>query len=285
MKLSIFTTITNPTVRGDNWRDALNCYQDLADELIIINGGEDIGIGWYKRTKGRTLGMLGYTWPTEFDWPFIGEQFQRGYELARGDWVIHMDIDWVFHENDFEKIIKACEDHPDAPALSFWKYQFILPDRYNLKSRLVLAINKKKYGDRIKFDSGGDLCQPSLDGEQIPPSAVAEARVPIYNYEKMTKTLDQIMDDCGRMDRAYNRHFKNWQLCDDGSGSDENCFNGYIKMLRGRFAKEQQFLTLNGHPKYVQDTIINLRPEHFGYDGFGLLGGETNSYAMGNMRG
>lgn len=282
MKLSIFTTITNPTIRGDNWKDALQCYTELADELIIINGGEDIGLNWYSHPPGKTLGIINSPWPQEFDWPLIGQQFQKGYEIAHGDWVIHADLDYIFHENDFKQIRNAMEAHPNQPALSFWKYQFIYPDRYNLKSRLILAVNKGKYGDRIRFDSGGDLCQPSLDGEQIPTAAVEEARVPFYNYEKMTKTADQIMDDCGRMDRAYNRHFKTWQLSTDESGSDESCFNGYIKMLRGRLNKPQKHIGINEHPKFVQTTIKGLNPSQFGYNCFNMFGdnGYTQERAM-----
>lgn len=272
LKLSVFTTMTNPMERGDIISNALDCYYELADEVIIMNGGKKytwIPNGLY---PGKTIGIIDWPWQQEFDWPFIGEQFQRGYEVATGDWVIHADLDMIFHEKDFARIRQVMEDNPNQPALSFWKYQFILPDRYNLKSRIVLAVNKKVYGDRIRFDSGGDLCQPSLDGEQIPVEAVEEARVAIYNYEKIAKTSDQMMDDCGRMDRAYYRHFKEWQLSTDGSGSDESCFDGYIKLLKGRFNKPQEHIKLTDHPKYMQKTILSLQPQQFGFDGFGFFG-------------
>ncbi|TAL08184.1 MAG: hypothetical protein EPO02_13435 [Nitrospirae bacterium] len=281
MKLSIFTTITNSTIRGDNCIDALNCYQDLVDELIIINGGEELPANWYKRDPGKRLGVVQSPWPQEFNWPFIGQQFQKGYEVATGDWVIRMDLDYIFHEKDFAQIREACEANPNSPGLSFWKYQFILPDRYNLKSRVVLAVNKKLCGDRIKFNSGGDLCQPSLDGVEIVQSAVPEARVPFYNYEKMTKTVDQIMDDCGRMERAYQRHFGTYQMGSDGT--NESAFDQYIRLIRGRFSKDQEFIKLKMHPKYVQDTISQLNPRQFGYEGFGLLD-NVNSYAQGELR-
>lgn len=267
IKLSVFTTITNPTNRGDNWKDALTCYGDLADEVIIINGGESIGrINAY--IGNANVKMLDHQWEQEFDWPFIGQQFQRGYEAATGDWVIHADIDFLFHEQDFDLIRQAMEQHPDSPALSFWKYQFILPDRYNLKSRLVIAVNKKRYGDRIKFDSGGDLCQPSLDGKEIKPDYVDEARVPLYNYEKIIKTSEQVTDDCGRMARAWHRHFKDYRLGYD----DESAFDEWVKMMKGRFAKPQEHIKLSSHPKYIQETIKSLTPDQFGYNGFGLFG-------------
>lgn len=264
MKLSIFTTLTNPTVRGDNAPDALKCYMGLADEVIVINGGENTGFN----PNFKNIKMLYYEWPKEFNWPLIGQQFQRGYEAATGDWVIHADIDFLFHENDFATIRKAFENHPDSPALSFWKWQFILPDRYNLKSRLVIAVNKKRYGDRIRFNSGNDLCQPSLDGEEIKPDFVDEARVPLYNYEKIIKTGQQVMDDCGRMARAWDRHFHDAKLGFD----DESAFDEWIRMMKGRFAKPQEHIKLSAHPRYIQHTIETLRPSMFGYDGFGLLG-------------
>ena len=139
------------------------------------------------------------TWPREFSWELIGQHFQRGYEMVEADWVFHLDTDFIFHENDYGAIKRACADNGEAVALSFWKYQLILPDRYNLKSRLVVAVNKAKYGSRIRFGGGGDLCQPTLDGVYIEPSTVPEARLAFYNYEKMIKTEAQIKDDVGRI--------------------------------------------------------------------------------------
>ncbi len=250
MKLSIFTTITRPDVRGDNWGDAEACYDELADELIVIDGHG--------------------TWPQEFSWPLIGEHFQRGYEACTGDWVIHADLDFIFHEKDFDDIRKVLEQHNDLPALSFYKYQFVLPDRYNLKSRLVVAVNKGKYGDRIRFDSGGDLAQPSLDGRYINPDQVPEAKVGFYNFEKLIKNKDQIKDDCGRMERAYFRHFGKYQF-KESDGTDEKAYQGWLTMVTGRFRKPQQKVNIDDLPKFVRETVENLEPNQWGYNGFGHL--------------
>ncbi len=271
MKLSIFTTVTNPEKRGDNYKDALACYSELADEVVVINGGQAIG------SPISNIYSTFKKWPQEFDWAFIGEQFQRGYEAATGDWVIHADLDFVFHEKDFATIRAAMEAHPDAPALSFYKWQFILPDRYNLKSRLVIMVNKGKFGDRIRFDSGGDLCQPSLDGKELKPDDVPEIRVPFYNYEKMTKTQAQIRDDAGRMERAYQQHFGKMLY----ESEMRDAYKGLIEMMVGRFNKPQREIPLTDHPKFVQDTIRSLRPDQWGFNGFGLL--PYNNYQKGEI--
>lgn len=270
MALSIFTTITNPGQRGDNYKDALNCYKDLADEVIVMNGGGQL-------TEYSGIKYINHKWPEEFSWEFIGQQFTRGYKACTGDVVIRADLDYIFHEKDFDTIREAAQTMLDnkLPAMSMWKYQFILPDRYNLKSRLVTMVNKRGFGDRIKFDSSGDLCQPSLDGEYINPSDVPETRIAIWNYEKILKTKEQIMNDQGRMERAYNRRFGRYQISDNET--DESAYKGWLQMQQGRFNKPQEHIALDKHPKYVQETIKNLKPEQFGYSGFGELG--VNDYA------
>jgi hypothetical protein len=254
MIIGAFITYTYPVQRGDTFSQCKYQARRAFDKVTEINGVE--------------------TWPYEFNWPLIGEHFQAGYSCTEADWVIHLDADFIIHEDDYQAIREACEKAGDAPALSFYKWQFILPDRYNLKSRLVVAVNKGKYGDRIRFDSGGDLCQPSLDGKYLSPDDVPAAKVPIYNYEKILKTEAQVKDDVGRMARAYERHFGEFKL---GGPDDESAFREWMHMQKGRFTKPQKHIPLSDHPKVMQETIKNLKPEQFGYDGFGQLG--RNDYA------
>lgn len=268
MKLSIFTTVTKPRNRGDNYIDAFACYGELADEVIVMNGSPDSG--FMPSLKHSQFKYVDHEWPRDFSWEFIGQQFQRGYEAATGDWVIHCDLDYIFHQKDFAKIRQALRDYPNAPAVSFYKWQFILPDRYNLKARLVIAVNKAKFGDRIKFDSGGDLCQPSLDGKELRLDEMPQAGVPFYNYEKLTKTKKQIINDIERMDNAYLERFEKTLYSTD----EITAYEGWYRMMAGRFTKPSKAIPLSDHPKYVQETIKNLTPEQFGYNGFGLIEGK-----------
>lgn len=268
MKLSIFTTATDPYKRGDNYRDSMACFKQLADEIVLVDGHctSEADTPAYKQ--------IDLYWPKEFDWLQISRSYQKGYDACTGDWVLFADLDFLFHEKDFENIRQVLSSHPSAPALSFYKYQFILPDRYNIKSRRVIAINKAKFGDRIKMNGGGDLCQTTLDGKHLTPDDVPESGIAFYNYEKILKTKEQIMDDVGRMERAYQRHFGRTQYGSDGTSKD--AFNKWIEAQKGKFAKPQKHIRLDEHPKFIQDTIIGLKPENWGYSGFGHL--EVNDY-------
>lgn len=248
MKLGAFVTITDPERRGDPFSACEWMIKETFDTAVAINGKK--------------------SWPQEFSWELIGQHFQAGYRNCQADWVFHIDCDFIFHERDREAIRQACIANNDAPALSFYKRQFIAPDRFNLKSRLVVAVNKGKYGDRIRFDSGGDLCQPSLDGVELKPESVPEARIPFYNYEKILKTKEQITDDVGRMARAWHSHFGEYKL---GGPDDQSAYDEWYKMTAGRFQKPQEHILLADHPKYIQDVIHSLQPGQWGYDGFGLF--------------
>lgn len=268
LKLSIFTTAKDPQYRGDLYHQAIRCYTDLADEVVVINGGQQL-------TQTLKLKYVNRHWPYEFDWKFFGEQFQRGYKACTGDWVIKADLDYIFHENDHLNIRKELQRYNDYPAVTLMKRQLILPDRYNVKSRLAIAVNKKKFGDRIKFDGGGDLCQPTLDGVHLNSDSIPNLTIPFWNYEKILKTKEQIAKDVGRMERAWFRHFGEYQLKSDGT--DESAFDVWYETQLGKLTKAQERVSLEAHPMYMIDTIKNLKPEQFGYSMFGR---EENSYVQ-----
>lgn len=240
----------------------------MADEVVVVSGTMDRPQHSIE-SNGVIHTDVGFEWPYEFSWERIGNQFQHGYEVASGDWVIHADLDFIFHEKDRANLYRVLEANPNTPALSFYKFQFLLPDRFTLKSRLVLAVNKKKFGKRIKFDHGGDLCQPSLDGQELSPESVPEAGVGFYNYEKILKTEAMVKEDVGRMARAWQAYFGRYTL---GGPSDEHAYSEWLKMQVGRFnARSHESIPLDAHPRVMQRVIANLTPDQFGYNGFGYL--------------
>ena len=107
MKLSIFTTFTNPEERKDPWSEALECYKFFADEVVV----------------------KGSNWPDDFTFGLIGKVFQEGYDECEGDWVVHMDIDNFLHEKDLNRFKKELIKFSDYPAVSYQKFQFFLQDR------------------------------------------------------------------------------------------------------------------------------------------------------------
>ena len=144
LKISIFTSYTNPEKRMDPWVESLQCYREFADEVVVV--GED--------------------WEYEFSFDHIGKTFQQGFEESSGDWVIKMDIDTVFHENDFDKLRSYLYKYKDVPGLCLTKKQIFTPERFHTKARMCFVLNKKKFPNLL-LNGGGDLCDPTLNGQLL----------------------------------------------------------------------------------------------------------------------
>ena len=123
MKISVITSYTNPKERCDPWKEALDCYESFADEIINV----------------------GANWKYEFSWTYFNEIFQNGLEQTNGDWVFRMDVDYFFHENDFVKLRSYLYKYKDVPGLCLTKKQIFTPERFHTKARMCFVLNKKKF--------------------------------------------------------------------------------------------------------------------------------------------
>ncbi len=245
MKISVFTSMTNPEKRNDPWAEAVECYENLGDELVIV--GDD--------------------WPFDFKWDHIGKTFQKGFDQCSGDWVIRMDLDYFFKKNDMKKIRDFLLANNDAPAVAFPQYQIFTPDRYQLKTKLCLAINKRKFPD-IKLNGGGDLCQPTLNGKQLFHRDVPNLNVPIYQYDSIFRTKEIISEDRARFARAWFSFFNSWD--DRGGPTPELAFDAWFNMIQKRYCYHVLRLKTNDHPIFIKDRLSSIKKNQFGYDAFGL---------------
>lgn len=245
MKISIITTMTNPEERKDPWKEALNCYEDLADEIIIT--GKD--------------------WPIEFSWEQIGQYFQEGFNQASYDWVIRMDLDYFFRKKDFVKIRNFLSKNSDSPVISFPQYQIFTPDRYQVKTKLCNAFNKKRF-PQILLNGGGDLCQPTLNNKQLLHKNFPTSNTPIYQYDSIFRTKEIISNDRARFARAWYRCFKDYS--NRGGPTSEEAFDAWFEMIISRYKFHVNKLNINDHPIFIRDSLLSLKNEQFGFSAFGL---------------
>lgn len=245
MKISIFTHFTDPENRGDPWKEALSCYNQFADEVVTV----------------------GSNWQEEFKWSYIGEVFTEGFDNSKGDWVINLPIDMFIHENDFKTLRDTLISNSSFPAVVFKKYKFFHPERYEFKSTIILAINKKFF-PKIKFNGGGDLCLPTLNSELLDSNNLPLCPVPIWNYDTTFRNREQIAQDRARFSRAWFREFGEYG--DRGGPTDKEAFDAWYEMIKRRYAYHVNKLNLNDHPIFIKEKLYNLTSDQFGYDLFGL---------------
>ena len=237
--------MTDPEKRGDPWKEALNCYNCFSDELIVV--GED--------------------WPEEFKFSQIGEYFQQGFDKCTGDWVLRMDIDYFFHERDINKLLNILKKYENSPVIFFPQYQFFTPNRFHLKTRLGIAVNKKRFPN-IKFNGGGDLCLPTLDDKILNYDDNPRTRIPIFQYDSMFRTKEIISRDRARFARAWFREFNNYG--DRGGPDEESAYNAWFEMIEKKYIFHTNKIRLDRHPKFILNKLESLDETQFGFNAFGL---------------
>ena len=245
MKVSVFTTYTNPEIRKDPWIEATNCYKDFADELIVT----------------------GSDWSYDFSWDEIGKQFQKGFDESSGDWVFRMDIDYFIHEKDFNKIYYYLKKYSNFPAISMPQYQFFTPRKYSIKTRLCIALNKKRFPD-IKLNGGGDLCLATLNNTLLSPINTPNIEIPIYQYDSIFRTKEIIRQDRARFSRAWYKYFGNYG--DRGGPDPDSAYKAWYEMVKKKIPSHVHSIKIDHHPKYIVEKLKNIDSNQFGYNAFGL---------------
>ncbi len=242
---SIFTTMTDPDSRNDPWKESLDCYNALADEVIIV--GDD--------------------WPSEFDWGVFNKIYQDGFDQCKTDWVMRMDLDYFIHDNDIEKIRRYLKKYKDYPAIVLPQYQFFTPDRFQIKTKLCLLLNKKKFPE-IKLDGGTDRMLATLNGQLLTYKNVPQIRTPIWQYDSMFRTKEIIGVDRARFARAWKRTFNNYG--DRGGDDPKIAFDAWFEMIKKRYSKHLFKMKIDNHPKFILKKIKDLEISQFGYNAFDL---------------
>lgn len=244
--LSIVTSMTNPEERGDPWKEALNCFKDYSDEIIIK--GDD--------------------WPYEFKWDHIGKTFESGFHDASGDWVLVMSLDYFFHEKYKEKLLNSLEKYKDSPAIAFPQYQFFTPYNYSVKTRIALALNKKKFGNSIGYTGGADLCLATLDNKVIDIRSIPNINIPLFQYDFCFKTKKMIAEDRARFARAWYREFNNYN--GRGGPTLEEAYDAWFKNIKKKIIFHTHKIKIENHPIYLKDKLKEIKEDQFGFDSFGL---------------
>jgi len=155
MKISIFTAMNCQGGDGDYWqyawREALECYNAFADEVIIIDGKDD--------------------WPYEWHWSELPKHIQKGYERCTGDIAIKMDIDYLIHEKDLYALRKELETmiQMNFKLGCVKKFTVLNKNKGYQKANLPIIVNMR-YKDEIAWgindERKTDWCFPILKADK-----------------------------------------------------------------------------------------------------------------------
>jgi len=244
MKISVITSYTNPEDRCDPWKEALSCYESFSDEIINV----------------------GTNWEYEFSWTYFNKIFQNGLEQASGDWVFRMDVDYFFHESDIDRIKVVLSENSHAKGIVFPQRQFYTPDRYSIKTKICLAINKKAFPD-IKLNGGTDMFLPTYKGVLLNSENSYFCNIPLWQYDGVFRTKEIIAEDRARFARAWERYSGTY--FPRGGPDPESAYAAWLEDVRKKHRNHIFKSNIKDHPVYIRNKLSNLENNQFGYDMFG----------------
>lgn len=266
MKLTILTMITNPEQRQDMWIDALDCYLDIADEVIVVDGSKDkehwneLIVSSLTAAIGNKLKIINLEWPYEWSWEELPKHLNAGLEQCTGDWVIKLDIDQFIHERDKNRLRETLQIADDYyyPTANFTKFTVYNPYKAFKKGLMPVAINRHCKGIcfGLAINKETDLCTPILksgyrkiNGYDLPTGNSIELTYPlrmkIFNYDYFFKDLKFSLEEYNRFSRAYKRFYNKEAFTSED-----------FRNLRLSYTRKYSYdLKLGSHPKYIRNAV------------------------------
>ena len=273
MKLSILTMVTKPEERQDKWWEALMNYNDLADEVIVVNGGPELKFNHSIYPKIREVFL---PWKDDWEYPELPKHLNFGKSFCTGDWILKLDIDHFVHESQFRvlrNIITETDDGIDL--LKMRKINFSVNMKYYAKgSQPIIFRNKPNIGFGFIEDfPDGDLCIPmevtdSTSEVWVGKTLRAEnTEICYWNFSYTFKTEAVAKAHYLRMAKAFRNYFNSSKMGNDDEGSWQNFLIG----MQSKIEKSNQKATFYEIPGALRHTIQNLKPEEKGYNFWGRI--------------
>jgi len=283
MKISILVMITNPEERQDKWQEAFKCYEDFADEVVVVNGGDTAPSMEYLKNHPK-IKIVDLLWPYEWNWAELPNHLNAGREQCTGDWIIKLDIDQFLDSKDFETIRKRLADCPiECQQATFQKISPLYGGKYYQKGGIPIAFRNLphiKIGKNLQEKT--DLCfavdttgfkdqTEKVDlGYCIYEMPVGNSlntyrtRVSYWNYDYYFKTKEFTKKEFWRFSKAYQRYYGIWKF----GSTEKKSFMLFMGMQKGRNNRGIPEYSLDKHPSYIREAVKNLIPEQLGFNGW-----------------
>ena len=296
IKVGSFGIMNNPEYRQEPWQENIRSRLDFFDVVCMVCGNKgDLDLlakNFPAEWKSGKLKAVYKPWPfPEWSYEELPKHLNLALELVRQqgcNWGVKLDIDTVFHEKDYKKfrdIINKAQNRKKL-LVSFEKLQFFKPVYCWVKSNIPVAVNLSapiSYGfDKEHYN---DLCQPILwntsskfllngkkydipSGHTVSKNKILKIRkLYLYNYDYTFRTYERSVELLYQIEMAHARFWgKGYSGLTIDKINKETAINDFLQTSNERYCHMKKKMKIKNHPKYFQNSLINLIPAQWGYN-------------------
>lgn len=279
MTLGIHTTVTNPEQDKFAWREAIQNYLDLADQVIVVDGCSTDGTWeelqeWSK--KESSLKIVQLPWPREqWHWSELPKHLNAGLRHLQTDWRLKLDIDCLIHEKDFVTLRYALTKKANSfLAASLQKSVILNRESYYRKCDVPFCLNftgTVVYGI-AKDNPQTDWCYPILwdgktidmynvpIGQELKVDMCYRTGIDVWDYDYFFRTKEETKERFWKFAQSwYESHDASWGT------TKEEAWQVFIQQGKSRLQKQTLPLSIQSHPQCIQTRLQQMTEDMYGY--------------------
>ena len=275
-EISAFVNITNPETGGYPYLESIKSYSELADEIVVVDGGTTDGSLEKIRKIPKVKVIEGETWDRDFDWNIIGRNQQIGYENCQYNWRMLFAVDFILHEKYINKIKEEVKTAKKSqPAIFIDRINVLNRERavsrgdtpWLVNSGHVAPLGYGRNSEHSSFASpiiikGQD--RNGYYGEAINKdnSGGMMSGAKIYCYDYFFMIAEQIKEQRERFNSSMMRFEGRKPF------TRKIYYELFLKQARERMKHSSPF---GDHSKHIKGKINKMTPEMWGYNNWNLI--------------
>lgn len=281
MKISFFTTATEPFKYKYPIIESIKSIIPLADEIIIIYGRRESESENQLLELSPIIKIINTNnWNEEWRYDTMTNHLNIGLNNCTGDICIKFDIDFIFSPTNKEKFANQFKNTINRyhvyylPRINFMnkKYGSIYKKGLYAINTTLLKKDNKKYEIKIKNYANTISINNSYN-----QYIISDKEMCVYNFDCTFMDKETLKKKYFYWYNAYNLYYGNLDLFELSSNDLNDITHLMNKIISKKIKKIKtklelnEFLEIRQYPAIIQEKIDNLDETQYGYNYFGHL--------------
>lgn len=248
--------------------EAIKSFLPVVDEIVIginVYGKDDGSREKIEELKESKIRIVSTIFDLEkYGWISHGISRTLCYQACKGDVVVMIDADDIFHEKDIEKFTRELRAfRQDNKVLGYFVREQVysgLLCREEFKHSGIY--NKRMLEDKLDFLRLDGKGAPNIERANVHRDQSRQFLTTLFAYEHFWDTWEVLKTKVIRQGKMIDK------VCDKVFKSNNEYYNSYLTVLLKILRRNGIQIPIDKHPLIIREKITGLNATHFGYNFF-----------------